>query len=106
MSVARDEILRRVRASLGDVPADEAPGDVTVARAYRQADERPHEQLVELLAQRITDYGAQVRRVPAGEVAAAVANACAEMGLHHLAVPPRLPPEWRPEGWRWWRTTH
>ena len=39
MSGAREEILRRIRGALDDVPAGEAPADVPVARDYRHARE-------------------------------------------------------------------
>ena len=96
MSAARDEILGRIRAALRDVPFSEAASDVPVARDYRHSDDRPHPELIELLCERISDYQAEVRRVAPAEVAGAVQDACADMGLSRLAVPPGLPVEWRP----------
>ena len=96
MSAAREEILARIRGALGDVPADERPGDVAVARDYRRSGARTREQLVDHLAQRVSDYAAEVRIVPADGLADAVSAACAEMGLRHVVVPSALPAGWRP----------
>ena len=38
MSAAREEILRRIRDALADVPQDEAPDDVDVPREYEAHD--------------------------------------------------------------------
>ena len=96
MSTAREEILGRIRGALHDVPADERPRDVAVARDYARAGERTREQLVDHLAERIADYAAEVRVVTAGQLADAVTAACAEMGLGRVVVPPGLPAGWRP----------
>jgi L-lactate dehydrogenase complex protein LldG len=97
VSAARDEILRRIRAALNDVPDREVAGDVPVARDYRHDDERPRAELIELLCERVSDYAATVRRVAAAEVSVAIESACADMGLSRVAVPPPLPEQWRPE---------
>jgi L-lactate dehydrogenase complex protein LldG len=55
---ARDEILGRIRAALADVPRSERSADVPVTRDYRRADDRPHDELVTLFAQRVGDYRA------------------------------------------------
>ena len=98
MSDARDEILRRVRGALADVPAAETPADVVVARDYRRARALSGSALVERLDERVADYAAQVRRVTAPELADAVSAACAGMGLRRVVVPPGLPEAWRPRG--------
>jgi L-lactate dehydrogenase complex protein LldG len=98
MSAARYEILRRIRAALDDVPDREEAGDVPVARDYRRADERPRTELIALLCERVGDYQADIRRVGAAEITEAVQSACAELGLTRVAVPPRLPAHWRPNG--------
>jgi L-lactate dehydrogenase complex protein LldG len=98
MSAAREEILRRIRGALGDVPAAETPEDVVVTRDYRSVDERPREELIALLCERIGDYNAEVRRVASTGVAEAVRAACADTGIAQLAVAPGVPAEWRPAG--------
>ena len=96
MSGAREEILRRIRGALDDVPAGEAPADVPVARDYRHARELGGPALVDLLAERVADYAAEVQRVPIPQLADAVSAACADMGLGRVVVPPGLPEAWRP----------
>jgi L-lactate dehydrogenase complex protein LldG len=98
MSAAREEILHRIRRALADVPAAETADDLVVTRDYRSVDERPRDQLIALLCERIGDYNAEVRRVAATEVAAAVRAACADAGIARLAVAPGVPAEWRPGG--------
>jgi L-lactate dehydrogenase complex protein LldG len=91
MSAARDEILGRVRRALADVP----PGDeVDVPREYRATQGGSLERFVD----RLEDYGAGVRMVDAGGVAAAVAEACSARGVERIAVPAGFPDEWRPSG--------
>jgi len=98
VSAAREEILGRIRGALADVPAGERPDDVAVARAYRRRGELTGEALLARFEERVRDYHADVRRVPASEVAGTVAAAAAELGLRRLAVAPGLPAEWRPAG--------
>ena len=55
-------------------------------------------QRVELFCERVADYRADVRRVDAGEVAAAVAEVCAARGVAPARRPARPPGAWRPAG--------
>lgn len=99
MADARDEILGRIRAALADVPASERARDVSVARDYRRGDERPHDELVALFAQRVGDYRARVQRVSAAAgLPDAIADVCSAQGLRTLAVPTGLPHAWAPAG--------
>jgi L-lactate dehydrogenase complex protein LldG len=93
MISARDEVLGRVRAALRDVPAGEEP---PLQRDYARAGDAAA--AVDRFAERVADYRATVRRVPVGDVAAAVAEACAQRGARRLVVPADLPDAWRPEG--------
>jgi len=92
-SGAREEILRRVGAALRTAPAP-----VPVARDYRRGGAAGRGELVELLCERLVDYKAEVRRVPADEVGRAVAAVCRERRVRRLGVPPGLPAKWRPDG--------
>ena len=96
MSAAREEILRRIRGALGDVPPAETPAEVTVAREYRRAGELSGESLVERFAERVADYDAQVRRVAQADLGDAVTAACGDLGLRRVALPSDLPQSWRP----------
>jgi len=95
MSAARQEILARVRDALADVPDGERPEDAPVPRAYR---EREPEGSVDRFVERVADYGATVRLVESGELAAAIGEACLACGVVRLAVPVDLPPGWLPAG--------
>jgi len=93
--VARDDILARVRQALADVPAGEEPEDVLVPRTYL---EQEADGTVDRFLERVADYGAAVRRIGPGELAAAVADACRHQGVRRLAVPEDLPADWVPAG--------
>jgi L-lactate dehydrogenase complex protein LldG len=95
---ARDEILGRIRVALADVPASERPGDVPVAREYRRRDERPHDELVTLFAQRVGDYRAAVQRVSEVGLPEAVGHACSTEQVRTLAVSIGVPDAWLPAG--------
>jgi L-lactate dehydrogenase complex protein LldG len=92
---ARDEILGRIRHALADVPAEEQAEDVVVERSYRG---REPEGTLDRFIARVRDYGASVRIAATDNVAAAVGEACAELGVERLAVPPDVPPAWLPDG--------
>ncbi|WP_121257186.1 LutC/YkgG family protein [Nocardioides ferulae] len=62
MSTAREEILGRVRSAL----ADAAP--VAPAERRSPAARRPHEELVDLFAERVADYRAVVQRCTPDEL--------------------------------------
>jgi L-lactate dehydrogenase complex protein LldG len=84
---AREEVLARVRAALGDAPAT-----VTVPRDYRRSAAGDRAELVARFADRVSDYRAEVHLVPAGELAAAIAGTLTRTTA--LAVPTDLPEGW------------
>jgi L-lactate dehydrogenase complex protein LldG len=86
-------VLARIRAAMG-TGGEPAP----VPRQYRRTGEyEPGSQAVlELLTDRLLDYKAAVRRVPAGEVGAAIASAV-PAGARVL-IPDGLPDGWAPAG--------
>jgi L-lactate dehydrogenase complex protein LldG len=94
---AREEVLRRIRRALSDVPDTEEPADVPVARHYSTGGTLPpgSAEAVELLSKRLIDYGASVRLVTAGATAAAVAQAAAARSASLIVVPGGFPPEWQ-----------
>jgi L-lactate dehydrogenase complex protein LldG len=89
---AREEVLGRIRAALGDARG----AAVEVPRGYRRTETAPREQLVELFAERVADYRATVLRTALPDLPAALAAACRELGVHRLVVPSDLPEHWRP----------
>lgn len=96
MSDARSEILGRIRSALDEVPDDEQPLDVLVPRDYQRRGTLSRTKVLELFAERVSDYRATVRRVPRAELATAVADACRLLGIQTLAVPAAVPSKWRP----------
>ena len=90
---ARDEVLARIRAALGDDPPVLAPA----IRDYRTADDLPpgDPALLDLLTDRLVDYKATVVRCGPSEVAGAVAAA---LPAGDVVVAPGLPADWRPDG--------
>ena len=90
---ARDEVLARIRqanavAGVAPAAAPAGAGDP----GYRQHGERDLAGRLELLADRITDYRATVRRCTPDGLAAEIAAALAERGARRVVVPPGLDP--------------
>jgi L-lactate dehydrogenase complex protein LldG len=87
---ARAAVLASVRAALADggpsVAAGEPPPGV------RTADP------VELLAERVAEYRATVRRTGPEALASLLAELCAEHRATRIGIPPGLPAEWLPPG--------
>jgi L-lactate dehydrogenase complex protein LldG len=94
MNGSRELILGRVRDALGDA----AEAEALPPRAYRRQGTLEPAARIELLCERIGDYQAQVRRVGAAELAAAIGEAFAAEGAARVCVPGGIPPQWRPEG--------
>jgi L-lactate dehydrogenase complex protein LldG len=89
---ARDEVLARIRqanAAAGAAAADGAAGRVP---AYRARGERDLAGRLDLLADRLADYRATVRRCAPDGLAAEVAAALAQRGARRVVVPPGLNP--------------
>ena len=89
MSAARDAILAAVRNATGGAQAPEP-----VVRAYRRRGARSAGECVELLCDRLADYRATVRLVPAADVGTEIAQAASG----RLGIPPGLERAWRPAG--------
>ena len=91
MSEARTEVLRRVRSALRD-----APPVPEVVRGYERRLPVGTD-LVELFADRVSDYRAEVVHVPRSELAQAIARALRQRRAERIAVPPGLPIPWLAE---------
>jgi len=98
---AREEVLARIRTALGGTasggtaPASAAPSGTApvadaVPRGYRTQGELDVTVLLDLLAERLRDYGCTVRRATPGEVMTAVAEAVGQRGARRVVVPPGL----------------
>ena len=95
---ARDDVLGRIRTAVGPDRPDAAP----IARDYRTADDRPLDQLLEVLTDRLEDYKATVLRCGPSDVSSTVATALrTALGEHapaDVVVAPGVPTDWRPGG--------
>jgi L-lactate dehydrogenase complex protein LldG len=110
---ARDEVLTRIRAALGrppdgtvmdnpeanggkgsqaaaDGPAANGGMGAPTATGYRTRGDLDGARLLDLLAERLVDYHAAVRRTTPEELAATIRAALAERGAGRLVVPPGL----------------
>jgi L-lactate dehydrogenase complex protein LldG len=90
MTVAKDEILARIRA------IDCAPLP-PVGRWYRRTGELDADARTHLFKKRVADYRADVRVLEPGAVAAAIESACLERRATRIGVPTGLPADWRPD---------
>lgn len=89
----RTEILHRIRAALA-----EAPDDRPVPRDYLETHaERTSGQRVDLLAEHLADYRAQVHRCAPADLPGTVAALLTAHGSRSLVAPPGLPEEWLAE---------
>jgi len=84
---ARDEVLARIKAaSATDVPAHAGKAEA----GYRERGSRTGSDLMGLLAERLVDYRAQVRRTTAAGLEQEVSAALSERGARTIVVPPGL----------------
>jgi len=81
---AREEVLARIRTALGGTAA---PGSDAVPRGYRTRGELDGTVLLDLLAERLRDYGCTVRRAAPGQVMTAVGEALAQRGARRTVQP-------------------
>jgi L-lactate dehydrogenase complex protein LldG len=93
---AREEVLARIRTALGPdrdaAPEPETPHVPPPARpAYRTEGDLSVASLLDLLAERLADYRASVRRTTPDGLAAEVAAALAARGARRVVVAPGLP---------------
>lgn len=98
MSVARDEVLRRVREALADVPPDEPTRPDDEPSAYQVASDLDPAAITDLFTARVAEYQAEVHRTGRAGIKHAIADTLAAHTATRIAIPPSLPAEWRPEG--------
>src|ERR1017187_8921934 len=88
---AREEVLRRIRAAIGEGSAADAAeirGEwQTLPRDYKRTASLERAAILEMLEDRLRDYDASVVRVKAGEVGAESAGVLAGRGKRRMVVP-------------------
>ena len=98
MSLAQDDILRRIKVALRDVPVRERPDDLPIVREYRQVGSASQAELIERFTDRLVDYKAKVVLVREAELGRAITAACMARGVRQLIAPADLPEHWAPAG--------
>jgi L-lactate dehydrogenase complex protein LldG len=88
---ARAEVLERVREALRGTQRPPAP-----PRGYRRQGTLPAAERVARFCERVGEYRADVHRVAAAGLVAAIEQVCADLGVERLGVPPGLPRDRRP----------
>ncbi|MFB7993030.1 lactate utilization protein C [Streptomyces sp. NPDC056002] len=95
---SRDTILGRVRRALGEAPRGDAQAsyETAVDREYRREHgSRSTEETVDLLAENLADYRANVHRCRGEEeLSHLIMRLLAAQGPQYVLVPPGLPPGW------------
>lgn len=87
---AKSEILARIRGALEDAPA--VP---EVERTYRTSSQRPHEEVMEMLEDRLLDYKAAVHHETVASLPARIAELLGESARY--VVPEGMDASWLPE---------
>jgi L-lactate dehydrogenase complex protein LldG len=85
---ARDAVMRRIRAALGD-----GPPPTEVPRDYERT-LPPGADIHELFVERVSDYRATVHRTTARHLPDTIATVLAARGATHIAIPTGLPRAW------------
>jgi len=93
MSSAREEILERIAATVGQPTAEAA-----AEHAYRRSGALDHEKRVELFCRRVGEYRSVVHRVDEADVATRISTVCGAREARRLVVPPGIPAAWRAAG--------
>jgi L-lactate dehydrogenase complex protein LldG len=103
MSSARGEILQRIRnATGGSTPGREAEY-AAIPRNYLRTGSLDAAEKLELLLDRLRDYGVRVFHSREGEIASSVAAALRVRQKSSLLIPRDLPRAWLPAGFSFFR---
>ena len=92
-ATARETVLARVRAALGERARIAEP-----PRSYRTRSGRSRDEVVTLFAERVSDYRASAHRVDARELPVLITELCRERGVARVVAPDGLPDGARPSG--------
>ena len=87
---SRDEVLSRIRVAIGSGSDSITDASPPAAPGYRTLGDLDEVQRLDLLAERLADYRAAVRRATRPGLAAAVGVALSERGVRRIVVPAGL----------------
>ena len=87
---SRDEVLSRIRVAIGSGSDSITDASPPAAPGYRTLGDLDEAQRLDLLAERLADYRAAVRRATRPGLAAAVGVALSERGVRRIVVPAGL----------------
>jgi L-lactate dehydrogenase complex protein LldG len=94
---ARAEILQKIRAANSLTPAAH-PAWSDLPRDYKRTSTLARDAVLDLLADRLHDYDAQVLRSTLADLPRSIAAMLSARSIQRLVVPAGLPPEWLPPG--------
>ncbi len=103
MSTAREEVLERIRDAMGGATPNREADYAAIPRDYIRYGTLDVEAKLELLVDRLHDYGATVFRSRDGEIASSVAAALKARAKSSLLIPGDLPRAWLPDGFHFFR---
>jgi L-lactate dehydrogenase complex protein LldG len=92
---ARDEVLARIRTAIGSAPGESGEEGASthageVSHGYRLRRDADVGELLDLLADRLSDYKATVRRTAPGQLSAAIGEALTQRAARRVVIPPGL----------------
>ena len=97
MSAAREEIVARIRAAIGDSGrSDPVVEYASVVRTYQRTPRFDRDERLRLFASRLADYDCGVGTCDSASVADTVAGVLARRGRRRLVAPPGFPAVWTP----------
>lgn len=103
MSTPREEILERIRDALGGSTVNREADYAAIPREYVRHGSLDVEAKLDLLVDRLHDYGATVFHSGDGEIASSVAVALRSRDKGSLLIPRDLPRAWLPDGFQFFR---
>lgn len=96
MKKARQEVLERIRESLGVVAANRAQHFEEIERRYAQAGALDFESKLALFEDRLRDYDAVVHRCSRVTLRETIAEALKQRGKHQMLIPEGFNSDWLP----------
>ncbi len=103
MSSAREEILEKIRDAMGGSTPNREADYAAIPRNYIRQGSLDLEARLDLLVDRLHDYGATVFHAGDGDIASHIAVALKARGKGSLLIPRDLPRAWLPDGFHFFR---